>query len=231
MKTCLRCGEKKNKSEFHKDSNCKDGLKPYCKKCRQKETKKYREKNKSVILEKKKEWYKNTKIKSNKRTQEALTNKVKVCTECKIEKSMLSFRQRANGGFYSKCKECENEKNKEYRKNNPEIIRYNRVVTEQRRRKKAKELKRTFTASEWKNCKSFFNNSCAYCGRKMNNLTQDHFIPLSKGGDYTKYNIVPSCRNCNSKKHDKDFYEWYPNDSNYSIERLKEIEQYFESLC
>ncbi|MDI6369980.1 HNH endonuclease signature motif containing protein [Clostridioides difficile] len=231
MKTCLRCGEKKNKSEFHKDCNCKDGLKPYCKKCRQKETQKYREKNRSVILEKKKQWYKSTKGKAKERTQQALENKTKVCNECKVEKSILSFRQRANGGFYSNCKECEYKKNNEYRKNNPEIIRYNRVVTEQRRRKKAKELKRTFTISEWKNCKKYFNNSCAYCGRKMNNLTQDHFIPLSKGGDYTKNNIVPSCRNCNSKKHDKDFYEWYPNDSNYSIERLKDIEHYFESLC
>ena len=34
----------------------------------------------------------------------------------------------------------------------------------------------------------------------MERLTQDHVIPLSKGGQHIKENIVPACPSCNSKK-------------------------------
>ena len=64
----------------------------------------------------------------------------------------------------------------------------------------------------------------------MNNLTQDHFIPLSKGGEYSKKNIIPSCRSCNSRKSNKDFYEWYKGDIHYSKERVNKIEEYFRSF-
>ena len=33
--------------------------------------------------------------------------------------------------------------------------------------------------------------------------TRDHIIPISKGGNNVKENIVPAYRSCNSKKHNK----------------------------
>jgi hypothetical protein len=49
---------------------------------------------------------------------------------------------------------------------------------------------------------------CFYCGSK-GDLTNDHLIPLCKGGPDNPINIVPACKHCNSSKLDKDIFEWY----------------------
>jgi 5-methylcytosine-specific restriction endonuclease McrA len=43
---------------------------------------------------------------------------------------------------------------------------------------------------------------CQYCGSKKQ-LTIDHIIPRSKGGQHTWDNVVIACANCNSRKGDK----------------------------
>jgi 5-methylcytosine-specific restriction endonuclease McrA len=43
--------------------------------------------------------------------------------------------------------------------------------------------------------------TCQYCGSRTN-LTVDHVIPRSKGGDSTWENIVASCAPCNRRKGD-----------------------------
>jgi len=40
---------------------------------------------------------------------------------------------------------------------------------------------------------------CHYCGI-IANLTSDHIIPQSLGGDNSVSNIVPACRTCNASK-------------------------------
>ena len=40
-----------------------------------------------------------------------------------------------------------------------------------------------------KKLKTYFNNSCAYCGSQKN-LTLDHAIPRSSGGEHSKYNLI-----------------------------------------
>lgn len=40
---------------------------------------------------------------------------------------------------------------------------------------------------------------CSYCGAKEN-LTIDHIIPSSRGGDNSWGNLTTSCMSCNSKK-------------------------------
>jgi len=48
--------------------------------------------------------------------------------------------------------------------------------------------------------------TCVYCGSKKN-LTIDHIIPKSKGGDNTWRNLVTCCSPCNLKKGDKSLEE------------------------
>ncbi|TRZ65985.1 HNH endonuclease [bacterium] len=43
------------------------------------------------------------------------------------------------------------------------------------------------------------NHRCQYCGSTQN-LTIDHIIPKSKGGDDTWENLVTACIRCNNKK-------------------------------
>ncbi len=61
-------------------------------------------------------------------------------------------------------------------------------------------------------------------------LHQDHFIPLTKGGGYTKENIIPACRSCNASKQNADFEEWYPQYEYYSKEREQKILDYMGGL-
>ena len=46
------------------------------------------------------------------------------------------------------------------------------------------------------------NYICQYC-RKSNNLTIDHVIPTSRGGEDSWENVVTCCVRCNNKKGDK----------------------------
>lgn len=77
-----------------------------------------------------------------------------------------------------------------------------------RRRDREKGSLITLTSEEWAKTLDYFGHECAYCGSKED-ITQDHLIPVSKGGDYTSYNIIPACGSCNYSKRDEDFSVWY----------------------
>lgn len=74
------------------------------------------------------------------------------------------------------------------------------VLARQRRVARERELPSTLTRQEWEEIKDQFKHRCAYCGEHFEHLTQDHAIPLSRGGGYTADNIVPACPSCNSRK-------------------------------
>jgi 5-methylcytosine-specific restriction endonuclease McrA len=66
-----------------------------------------------------------------------------------------------------------------------------------RERKKARELRKT----QW--WLTLANRGlCHYCGRKFapSQLTMDHVVPLARGGESTKGNIVAACKECNRDK-------------------------------
>jgi 5-methylcytosine-specific restriction endonuclease McrA len=43
-------------------------------------------------------------------------------------------------------------------------------------------------------------DTCQYCGKHSRELTLDHVVPRSRGGQSTWENLVASCRACNGKK-------------------------------
>lgn len=69
-----------------------------------------------------------------------------------------------------------------------------------RRRARTTGVLVTLTLAQWRAIKLAYRNCCAYCGRKMERLTQDHVLPLAKGGGHTCDNVVPACQSCNSRK-------------------------------
>jgi hypothetical protein len=48
---------------------------------------------------------------------------------------------------------------------------------------------------------------CAYCGAQ-GQLTIDHVVPLSRGGDNNQENLAAACRPCNASKKDRTPAEW-----------------------
>jgi 5-methylcytosine-specific restriction endonuclease McrA len=70
------------------------------------------------------------------------------------------------------------------------LVAYVRVPRDTHRRKITRRA--VFARDEW---------TCQYCGARSN-LTVDHVVPRSKGGDSTWDNIVASCAPCNRRKGD-----------------------------
>ncbi len=87
-------------------------------------------------------------------------------------------------------------RHKKYRLANPEISRRHN----QRYKMRKRGLASTLTIAEWQKIVDDHFGRCCYCGVKSDSLTQDHVVPVSKGGGYTAENIIPACPSCNSSK-------------------------------
>lgn len=73
-------------------------------------------------------------------------------------------------------------------------------VTEQevkRERDKARELRRS---RWWRN--RLARGVCHFCSGSFSpeELTMDHLVPVTRGGKSTPGNVVPACKECNSRK-------------------------------
>lgn len=221
----------------------KDGLSTMCKICKSDYDKKYREKNKDKIRACKKR--SDPRKEYHKQWREANKEYLKKYREENKDK-ITEF----NKKYWSENKEKQKQKvsiwrieNKEhirqYRKNNQERDKekrrkwykseqgnkLSRTKTNAYRAKK-RVLKNTLTAKEWETCIEYFDKECSYCGCKPELIEQEHFIPVNKKGAFVKENIVTACRSCNASKADKDFFEWYREQSFYSNERELKILSY-----
>jgi len=73
----------------------------------------------------------------------------------------------------------------------------------------------TMTSSDskrlWRRAvKQHFKCTCVYCGEtyEEKELTLDHVIPLSRGGETLTKNIVCACRKCNQDKGSSHWLGW-----------------------
>jgi 5-methylcytosine-specific restriction endonuclease McrA len=137
---------------------------------------------------------------------------MKYCSECNKQL-----------GFKTQKDKCTNCRNRERYASDPEYrekilkrnIRNNQKESAKERKRLAVIKRRTLifgnkfslTKKEWEVILNTFNHRCAYCGEE-GKMEMDHVIPISKGGQTTKENIVPCCRSCNSKKNNHT--DWIP---------------------
>jgi len=147
----------------------------------------------------------------------------RICSKCDKELPLEHFYRRTNGNYDGLCRLCKALKGRK-----------------EKHTRKAKKIKTIsdYHVSEWRYCVDFFDYKCAYCGITQKEhlktyneqLHQDHFIPLSKYGNYTKDNIIPACKTCNCSKNDKDFFEWYPEQEFYNKTREVKILNYLKLM-
>ena len=87
--------------------------------------------------------------------------------------------------------------NRSWLKNDPERM---KLYSQKSRAKKQGVKIIDFTYYQWIELIEEYKHCCAYCEKHFMDLTIDHVIPLSKGGNHTKSNIVPACFKCNVEK-------------------------------
>ncbi|WP_300456458.1 HNH endonuclease [Desulfobacula sp.] len=75
--------------------------------------------------------------------------------------------------------------------------------------KKERDKARKLRGSQWWKRKRALG-ICHYCKHIFlpKDLTMDHVIPLARGGKSEKFNLVPCCKDCNTKKKQQLPAEW-----------------------
>jgi len=74
-----------------------------------------------------------------------------------------------------------------------------------RERARARELRQS---GWWK--RKLSTGICYYCRRRVGTvaLTMDHIVPLARGGRSVRGNVVPACKDCNTRKQTLLPVEW-----------------------
>ena len=127
-----------------------------------------------------------------------LINQQAIKAQSKARYQQLRARMENDEAFHRAWRIERNLKLQAWRESNPESA---LLQVESRRARKLNAPVNDLTPAQWQEIKEAFNHRCAYCGRTMQRLTQDHITPLSKGGSHTYSNVVPACQSCNSHKH------------------------------
>lgn len=165
--------------------------------------------------------------------EQVALNATRQCSACSQTKPLTDFSKQAScpGGFRNECQDCKNAKardwylrNKEHRKktaqawrdsNRDKVAKASSAWTKSNADKKLNHyharkarLKQNgvykVAATE---LKRLYSSPCFYCGTS-DNITQDHVIPIQRGGRHSIGNLVPACQPCNSSKQDKTITEW-----------------------
>lgn len=184
MKRCPRCETPKEMNQFSADRCKADGKQTYCVMCQ----KEIRRERRAKIKTTGQQW----RINNRDRARE-------LCRE-----------------YYSRHREAQLNRMRQWRIDNPgaaykavrswQLRNWDKVLAySQNRRSRKLSAEGSFTGAEWMEKCAAYDNKCAYCD-KPKPLTIQHVVPLSKGGSNYIENIVPACKTCNSRIHDKIVY-------------------------
>ncbi|KKM85681.1 hypothetical protein LCGC14_1286630 [marine sediment metagenome] len=99
MKTCSKCKEEKNESEFGKDANAKDGLCYYCKDCHNKRNRDWMKKNSSHYRKYSRDW-------ANKNRFKQSLKKARYVAKQNGHVACLATEEHIKEAFDGKCTIC-----------------------------------------------------------------------------------------------------------------------------
>ncbi len=171
MKQCGKCKKQKDESEFNKNSNSKDGMQYWCKKCEREYKRRHYRKNRGTV----KKYFV---YEESHRTIDGV--KQKRCTKCKKWKNESKFGKDRyhKDGFGYDCKDCARaymrERHKKEGKGLKTYYRYeecHRVVdgVKQKRCRRCKSWKAESEFYKSRSCKDGLQVRCKACSNKATN--------------------------------------------------------------
>lgn len=225
-KICRKCGIQKDVVEFSKCSANPDGIQRRCRECQRLSKAKWDEANAQHRADYKLAYNLEHRDEARKYTAEYRKNNYEKVKEYDRQRKKTDKFKEYLSNYHAKHYIANKThivgKINEYQKNNPDKIRQYKKKNKALRRVVTENTINDFTLIQWIECKVKFDHKCAYCGRETE-LEQEHVVPVTKGGMYTKNNIVPSCRACNGSKTNKHMEKWFKNQPYFSKERLEKI--------
>jgi len=221
-KACTKCGEVKPLSEFYKRRASEDGHAFICKECTRIRARmwyvdnpkraaanhgRYRAGHKEEAAAYKQKWYADNPERARAESREYYTDhKDRIAAtrrqyrEEHKEEAAATRRQYLgkNPGRAAATRRA-------WRKANPE--RHAELLRKHNERKSG--LPGTYSEDQWKTLCAFFDHICPRCGKKVEQFTRDHIIPVTQSGSSNYItNMQPLCGSCNSSKcnyHDTDY--------------------------
>jgi hypothetical protein len=121
-----------------------------------------------------------------------------------------------------------NGKHKEWARNNKDKV-------HQYNKNRSQNKTHNINMREWELCKTYFDNSCAYCGiseadavmKTKNKLHKEH---VKHDGSNDIDNCIPACKNCNSEKHTFTLDDWYNKDNiKFNRDRYNKITSWIDN--
>lgn len=212
FKKCKKCDKILPVSEFRQGRNgvyhspCKDCIREYRQEYNSRNPDKRREyQSKPEVKEKanarRREWAKNNP--EYQARQKAYRTEYQRRPQVKAKNKAHNARYRDD----PERKEVARQRTIDWRKNNPELARYQRTVKDARKR----NAEGSHDFEQWQMLLSFFD-CCPRCGENKP-LTCDHIIPLVQGGTNYLDNIQALCRSCNSSKNMYQIVDYRPKEA------------------
>ena len=209
MKTCSKCGETKPRTEFHKASGKKDGLRSRCKQCVNTDAAAYRLENPDA-LKKTHAAYRSAhpdKCKARCAAWYVKNRDKKLARDAARHRENPSKKLESSAAWRAANKEKHRASMAEWHKENPE---YHRIAEQNRRSRKRANggqlspglAGKLFTLQRGK---------CACCHVSIEDGNHlDHRIPVALGGPNEDWNMQLLCAPCNlskGAKHPVDFMQ------------------------
>ena len=188
-KICSKCGINKPLEDYNLEPRMSDGRRSNCKVCKAKTDKSYKAKNQEKVKERLHKYY----VAHAEKAKES-ANKWQAShpVERKICAKISQQRHPENGRRATK----------KWRLAHPE----RHVEAQRNYRAKKKNSVGKVSTKEFRELVEQYDFRCLKCGLSesaLTEITMDHVIPISRGGDNVIENIQPLCRNCNSSKYTK----------------------------
>jgi 5-methylcytosine-specific restriction endonuclease McrA len=185
-KQCTKCGESKPLDQFHKQKECRQGVRPECKAC-------FYAACRSRLKPGKSAEYNRAYRKRNPTVDRDYYEKNKNI----LIPRMVEYNRRNKESYLAKMRA--------WRKANPEKVQ----VWVRNRRAKLKGLSGSHTLADILALMNIQRGKCVYCRCDITKSYQvDHIVPVARGGTNDKANLQLLCKPCNLDKRDKDPVEY-----------------------